>query len=252
MLRGFYTSANAIINENRILNVLSNNIANVKTAGYKADEVIPTTFAESMLLINGESSETGTIRYRTLQDTYTSLEQGTMENTNSALDMAIIGSVYFNIENDVTGEVLLTKNGQFDIDDEGCLELGNSGRVLDENGNYIPVGTSNFDLYEDGTIVTADGREFRLGLTYIDPTADVEKVGDNFFRPYNGEAMGNIPEDYGYRLRQGWIERSNVNVADQMVRIMDENQVFNANTQAMKILNSINQIACNDLMKKGM
>ena len=98
MLRGFYTAANGIFTENRILNVRSNNIANLKTAGYKSDEPIPTTFAENLLLINGRKSETGTIRYRTLDETYTSLEQGTMEETGSSLDAAIIGSVYFNVE----------------------------------------------------------------------------------------------------------------------------------------------------------
>ena len=54
MLRGYYTAANGIINEQRILNVITNNLANAKTAGYKADEAIPTTFAEELLLINNK------------------------------------------------------------------------------------------------------------------------------------------------------------------------------------------------------
>ena len=65
MLRGYYTAANGIINEERILNVVTNNMANLKTAGYRNETAIPTTFAEQMVLINGKSSPTGTIRYRT-------------------------------------------------------------------------------------------------------------------------------------------------------------------------------------------
>ena len=251
MLRGFYTAANGIFTENRILNVRSNNIANLKTAGYKSDEPIPTTFAENMLLINGRQSETGTIRYRTLDETYTSLEQGTMEETNSNLDMAIVGSVYFNIERYSDGNRLLTKDGQFDIDGEGCLELGNCGRVLDADGNYIQVGTSDFYVDENGTITTADGRQYQLGLTYIGETDDVEKIGDNLFRPYDGYAIGNIPEETEFSVRQGWYERSNVDFADEMTKILDANNVFNANAQALQIITRINEIASNDLMKKN-
>lgn len=99
MLRGFYTAANGIINEQRILNVITNNMANVKTAGYKNETAIPTTFAEELLLINGKHSQTGTIRYRTLEETFTNLEQGSFEDTGSRLDVALVGNIFFNIDN---------------------------------------------------------------------------------------------------------------------------------------------------------
>lgn len=251
MLRGYYTSANAIYTENRILNVISNNLANCKTAGYKTDEAIPTTFAESMLLIRGRHSETGTIRYRTLQDTYTFLEEGTLQETDSLLDCAIVGPVYYNIQQYGTDEVLLTKNGQFSIADDGDLELGNIGKVLDVNGNTINLGTSRFNIGVNGLIVTEDGREFQLGLSYIADYTDVEKVGDTLFRPYDPAPAGNIPDGVFYEMRQGWYERSNVDVGEEMVRAMDANNVFRANAQALQIANSINQIAANDLMKKS-
>ena len=250
MLRGFYTAANGIFTENRILNVRSNNIANLKTAGYKSDDPIPTTFAENLLLINGRKSETGTIRYRTLDETYTSLEQGTMEETGSSLDAAIIGSVYFNVERYSDGERLLTKDGQFDISGDGYLELGNCGRVLDANGDYIQLTSSDFYIDENGVINTDDGRQITLGLTYLDEADDVEKIGDNLFRPYNGYGIGDIPAGTKYSVRQGWYERSNVDLADEMTKILDANNVFNANAQALQIINSVNQIACNDLIKK--
>lgn len=251
MLRGYYTAANGIITENRILNVISNNIANVKTAGYKSDEAIPTTFAESLLLIRGRQSETGTIRYRTLQDTKTNLEMGTLEETGSYLDCAIVGPVYFNVQRYTDGETLLTKNGQFTIADDGDLELGNIGKVLDINGNTINLGTSDFNIGETGLITVEDGREIQLALSYIDPYADVEKIGDTLFRPYDAAPAGNIPDDVEYGLRQGWYERSNVDVAKEMTLSLDATNVFKANAQALQIINSINQIACNDLMKRG-
>ena len=249
MLRGYYTAANGIINEQRILNVITNNIANAQTAGYKSDEAIPTTFAEELLLINGSHSETGTIRYRTIDYTFTDLEQGTFENTGSRLDMAIVGNVYFNIEERRTGETLLTRNGQFTINSEGYLTLGSSGYVLDGNGQRIQLGTADFEVDRFGTITTDDGRTFDLGLTYIAAGTDIEKVDDNLMRPYDNTALGAVPADETYQIKQGWYERSNVDVAEETIKAMDAQHVFTACSTALKIINSVNQIAANDLAK---
>ncbi len=250
MLRGYYTSANGMINEERILNVITNNLSNTKTAGYKFDTAIPTTFEDELLLLaNGQRSRTGTIRYRTLIETYTSLEEGTYENTGSRLDMAVMGSVYFNIQKRTSGEVMLTRNGQFNIDNEGYLALGSAGRVLDSNGEPILLGTADFTVSEDGTMYVDDGREIRLALTFVEDLSDVEKIDTNLFRPYEGLGWDNIPEGMVYRIRQGWFERSNVDIADEMTKAMDANALFRANSQALQIVNSVNQIAVNNLMR---
>ncbi len=247
MLRGYYTAANGIINEERILNIISNNMANASTAGFKSEIAIPTTFAEELLLIRGEHSDTGTIRYRTLQETFTNLEQSSWERTYSRLDAALVGNVYFNIENRKTGEVLLTRNGQFALDAEGYLVLGPSGRILDENRNPIQLGTADFTISREGLITVDDGREIMLGLTYLPPDTEIRRVDDNMFRPYDDFPVGNIPEDEDYRVIQGAYERSNVNVGEETIRAMDAQHVFTACSQALKIVNSINQIAANDL-----
>ena len=249
MLRGYYTAANGIINEQRILNVITNNMANVKTAGYKTENAIPTTFAEQMLLINGKSSETGTIRYRTLDYTFTNLEQASFENTGSRLDAALIGNVYFNIRQRTTGDSLLTRNGQFSLDAEGYLALGSSGRILDENGNEIQIGTADFTISRDGVITTDDGRIFTLGLTYLEPGTDVERIDGNMFLPYDGFVTGNSPDGETFEVRQGSYERSNVDVAEETIKAMDAQNVFTACSTALKIINSVNQIAANDLAK---
>lgn len=247
MLRGYYTAANGIINEQRILNVITNNLANAKTAGYKADEAIPTTFAEEMLLINGRHSRTGTIRYRTIDYTYTNTEEGTFENTGSRLDMLLVGNIYFNIEERRSGETLLSRNGQFTINGEGYLTLGTTGYVLDENGERIQLGTADFQVDRFGEITTEDGRVFQLGLSYVAPESDVEKVDDNLMRPYEEAPIGNLPEGLIYRVEQGWFERSNVDVAEETIAAMDAQHVFTACSSALKIANSMNQLAANEL-----
>ena len=247
MLRGYYTAANGIINEQRILNVISNNLANAKTAGYKADEAIPTTFAEELLLINNRHSQTGTIRYRTIDYTYTDTSQGTFENTGSRLDIALVGNIYFNIEERRTGERLLSRNGQFTINGEGYLTLGTTGYVLDENGERIQLDTANFQVDRFGELTVDDGRVFQLGLSFVPPESDVEKVDDNLMRPYEDTPIGNIPEGMVYQVKQGWFERSNVDLAAETIAAMDAQHVFTACSSALKIANSINQLAVNEL-----
>lgn len=249
MLRGYYTSVNGILNEERILNVITNNLSNTNTAGYKSDAAIPTTFHDNLVLLANGKVSSGEIQYRTLLETKTSLESGTFEQTDSRLDMAVMGSVYFNIQRRNSGEVLLTRNGQFNIDNEGYLALGSAGRVIDNNGNPIQLGTANFTVREDGLIQVDDGREIQLALTYIPDNSDIEKVDTNLMRPYEDTPWGNIPEGMVYRIRQGWYERSNVNVAAEMAKAIDANALFRANSQALQIINSVNQLAVNNLMK---
>jgi flagellar basal-body rod protein FlgG len=240
MLRGYYSAANAMLTEQRVLDVIANNLSNIQTAGYKVDEAVTGTFSQWLVLSEGRPNG-GEHAYRTLDTTRTNLEQGSLQTTNRDLDLAIQGSVYFNIIRD--DELLLTKAGQFTIDNEGYLTLGSIGRVADENGQPIQLMTDEFNVDENGLITTADGAQWTLGLTYIEENADVEKVGDVLFRPYNGEAIGNVPADYGYLVKQGAYERSTADLAKLQIEASSHQGVFNANASAIKIINQMNDSA---------
>ena len=249
MFRGYYISANGMINQQRILDVTSNNIANSKTAGFKSDRNVSDTFARQLILIRGKKNATGTIEYRTFEKTQTDLTQGSFEFTERRLDVAIKGDVFFNIaptsnlyeENDV----LLTKNGQFNIDDEGYLALGSAGRVLGTDGP-IQIGTADFSISNDGVITTSDGKTFTLKLSSVDGE-DVLKKGDNMFTAENvtDAQAGN------YEVIQGAFERSNVDISTEMTRAIEAQRVFDACSQALKQMDSINQRAASEIGKIG-
>ena len=249
MFRGYYIAANGILNQQRNLETISNNIANSTTAGYKSDKNIPTTFDERLLLIRGKKNESGTILYRTVDYVSTSLDQGSFEFTESRLDVALKGNVYFNLQPTSAqyqgaGEALLTRNGQFNIDDEGYLALGSSGRVLGTDGP-IQLGTADFSIDETGLITTEDGRTFQLALTYVAPDTDVLKKGDNMFA-LAPDADGNLPDgqipaDAEYAVLQGAFERSNVDMAEQTTQAMAAQNLFTANSQMLKLMDAVNQ-----------
>ncbi len=246
MFRGYYIAANGIINQQRVIDTVTNNIANGQTAGYKKDTNVPTTFDRQLLLIRGQKNKTGTIEYKTFDKTSTSLEQGTFEYTGSRLDVALKGNVYFNIQPKSEmykddGEVLLTRNGQFNIDDEGFLALGSAGRIMGKDGP-IQIGTADFAIDEQGNITTSDGKTFQLALSYVDENTDVLKKGDNMFAAAEGTNIpAEIPEGTEYAVIQGSFERSNVNTAVEMTKSMAAQGIFNACSQSLQMFDTINQ-----------
>lgn len=254
MNRGFYLAANGLINQQRVIDTIANNITNSQTAGYKSDKNIPTTFNEQLLLISGEKNTTGTIQYRKTDYSSTSLEQGSLESTTSRLDVALTGNVFFNIQPTSklyaeAGETLLTRNGQFNIDDEGYLALGSAGRVMGEDGP-IQVGTADFSIDDTGLITTEDGTTYQLALTYVDDNTDVIKKGDNMFTlAADTEATGEIPEGAQYGVIQGAFERSNVDVAVETTATMAAQSNFTACSQMLKIFDAINQKAASEIGK---
>ena len=167
MNRGYYYAANGMIMNQRKLDCIGNNLANMSTAGYKRDTVLPNSFQEQMILVKHREELSGTFRHTYIDTSYTDLKQGFFEFTESPFDVADSGDVYFNLAGyyDVT---ILTRHGNWELDSEGYLCLSTSGRVLGENGE-IYLGTKEFTIDVDGTIYRNGERVDKLLLSYIDP-----------------------------------------------------------------------------------
>lgn len=236
MNRGYYTAAQAMINQQRIIDAISNNVSNVNTAGYRKDEIVLNTFQEELFLVNERSELSGTY-YQTYVDTSkTNLEQGLLTYTESRFDMGIYGNVYFNVLNE-NGNVYQTRNGQFELDNEGYLILGRSGRVQGQNGD-IYVGNDDFTVDQFGNITNAEGNVDSLLLTYIPPDADVDKFGENLFT-YLGEEQ--MPEDEEYVVVQGAFEKANVDSVKEMTQAIEAHRMYEASSKILQYFDTINQ-----------
>ncbi len=247
MLRGFYLASTGLINQQRTINTISNNVANSQTAGFKSDLSVQNTFKRELILLNhGRKNTTGTIEYKYTEESYTHLAQGSFEFTGRPLDVAIEGDVYFNIRTP-DGVQCLTRNGQFNIDDEGYLSLVGVGRVLSANGE-IYVGTSDFQVTNTGEIIL-DGQSLgNLSLTYIEEGTTIQKIDDNLFVVPEGEQT-DMPANVNYEIIQGAFERSNVDTAVEMTRAMAAQRSFEAISSALKMIDTINQSAATQLGK---
>ncbi|MDE6726462.1 MAG: flagellar hook-basal body protein [Oscillospiraceae bacterium] len=243
MNRGYYYAANGMILNQRKMDCIGNNLANVSTAGYKRDTILTNTFDEQMILVKHRSKLSGVFTHRYVDTSYTDLDQSNFEFTDSPFDVAVWGDVYFNVRTNYPGadsEIMLTRNGQWELDDQGYLCLGHSGRIQGENGD-IYLGDKEFVIDTDGRIYRDHiGGEYidRLRVSYINPDADVKKFGANMFTEVQAS---DPPEDLRYDILQGTIERSNVDWNYELNMLMQTYRMYEANSQILKICDSLNQ-----------
>lgn len=238
MLRGFYNAAQAMLVKQRELDAIGNNIVNVNTAGYKKDEIVMNTFMDEMILVNGREETSGHFLQTYVDISKTNLEQSNFTYTESNFDVAIYGNMYFNIrgKDDV---IYQTRNGQWELDSEGYLVLGDAGRIQGQEGD-IYLGTGDFLIDNAGIIYINNEPVDQLSLTYIPPQADVEKIGDNLMR-YNGDEQ--LPDGEYFDVLQGCWEHSNVDGNKEVTQMMEAQRLYEANSKILQYLDTINSRA---------
>lgn len=247
MLSGFYTAASGMLVQQRSLEVLTNNITNYKTPGFQAERLVSNTFDYEYAIrkdayLNhtriGPSSPT-----RIVEDILIDINSGMMEETNRSLDVGIDGQGFFNIQGDGGENVYLTRNGKFDLDQEGYLILSGVGRVMGENGP-IQVESSDITITTDGQVLAADGTEVdRLLITWPD-LEQIEKFTTGLFQlTEDGE---NTPLGSA-RLAQGCLESSNIDINREYTLVMEAQRALQACSTAIKVIDSINQRAASQI-----
>ena len=151
MFSGFYTAASGMLMNQRSLNMAANNIANVKTSGYKPKRLVKTTFDQQLVReMNGRTEGLGqgsTISVGTRE--MTTHGQGPIEDTGKTYDLAINGDGFFVIQGE-NGQYL-TRNGHFTRDDEGNLMLPGVGQLMGDGGP-VYVDEEGFRVGADGII----------------------------------------------------------------------------------------------------
>jgi len=251
MFRGFYTLTSDMLTQQRRLNVISNNMANVATPGFKKDSIMSSTFAEALAYRTGsidKSSQTplsDVAMMRVVDEKITNYDQGAFDVTGRPLDVAIAGGGFFEIRTP-GGEPVYTRNGSFTLDEEGYLYLQHIGRVAGADGGPIMLNTDKIEFKQDGAIVrTEDGA--RLGKLRVVDFADyylLEKTGEGMFT--NGGDANVIEADMP-DVRWKMLERSNVNSMDEMVAMITSQRAIQSAGQILKMYDMIMSKAANDI-----
>ena len=249
MLRGFYTAASGIISQEKRLNAIANNIANSSTAGYKKDDVVLGTFGEHLAVRMNTYNQTpltpigNGVWMQVADDKYTDFEQGGFESTGRSLDMAIRGEGFFVVATPDGDR--LTRDGQFALDADGYLVLPGFGRVQGQGGDIF-IGPSEFLVAENGAIYLPPeegGGELmligRLAIALPDDYAALEKDRLGFFIAPNYALMGETHR--GTSIMQTYIERSNVNMGEEMTRMIATQRSLQAASQIVKMYDDMSE-----------
>ena len=251
MFKGFYNLTSAMLSHGRRLDVVAHNMTNISTAGYKLDRYTDSTFQD--VLISRVGNKNKAVSTEMGEETYilapselvTDFTQGSMEETTLPLDFAIIGDGFFAIDRD--GDVAYTRNGSFNLDDEGYLCLWGQGRVLNSEGQPIQLPTDHIYVNKLGEIYTEADRNY-LGTLGIYATENTEDLERNEYGLFTG---GNFQLSENYEIRHRMVERSNVNMVEEMVLMMSSQRALQSAAQMSKIYDAVMSKATTELGRMG-
>ena len=248
MFKGFYNLTSGMLSQGRRLDVVSHNMTNVSTAGYKADVYTDSTFQDVMISRLGNkdkvnSTEIGQETYILApSELWTDYTQGSIEETGFPLDFAIQGEGFFQVRR-VGGETGYTRSGNFCLDQDNYLCLSGQGRVLDAQGQDIQLETDRLYADRDGNIYEEESRNYlaTLGVFSFPDNNALERTPYGLF---TGEGA-QVNEDVV--IHHKWVERSNVSMVKEMVKMMTTQRALQSAAQMSKIYDQVITKAVNDI-----
>lgn len=227
------------------MRVISNNLANVNTTGFKRDRANFETLSYQVVTAPGAQSTSET-RYATglnlgtgvrVQGTARIDTQGSMQQTNNALDLMLDGDGMFQVQMP-GGQLGYTRAGNFSRSAEGLLVTSEGYQVMP--GITVPDNATNITIGMDGTVsatVPGQNEATQLGQIQVASfpnSAGLQSVGDNYLVETGASGAANlgIPgQDGRAKVRQGMLEASNVNVVEELVDMIETQRAYEVNSK---------------------
>lgn len=270
MMRALYTAASGMIAQQTNVDVISNNLANVNSTGYKAStaefkSLLYQTLQSRSTSANGDDkpipAQVGT-GARTAAIT-THFSQGSLIDSTSTFAFGLEGDGLFGLMNP-DGEIVYTRNGDFTVgktNDDGFMICSSDGYpVVDSDGNPIQFSgeydVSNLVITSDGSFYyrvieeqpdengnmhkteRLDDLETRMGVFQFTNPSGLDSIGSSLYK--ETEASGIAMEEGTYtelkrtKVCQGRLEASNVQVADEMVNLIAAQRAYEMNSKAIQ------------------
>lgn len=241
------------------MRVISNNLANVNTTGYKRDRAAFETLAYQTVTAPGAPSTSET-RYATglnlgtgvrIQGTSRIDTQGSLSQTGNSLDLALDGEGYFQVQ--LPGAQLgYTRAGNFSRSAQGLLVTAEGYQV--QPGITIPEGTTSITIGTDGTVSavipgqTEPSEVGQIQIATFPNAAGLQSIGDNYLLESAASGAVNLGiagQDGRGNIRQGALEGSNVNVVQELVDMIETQRAYEVNSKMItatdEMLQYVNQ-----------
>ena len=232
---GMYISAEGAQVQQRRLEVIANNLANVETAGFKRDvAMFQARFAEAIQQGSdypGSRTQNDMGGGVKIIDVETDFAGSSLRETGMETDFAVNGDGFFQVRGQ-DGQAYLTRAGNFTLDPKGRLVTQvDDLPVLSESGGDITIdGSKPWEVHPGGRVVQ-DGSATTIGLVRPQSLGDLVKVGNNLFRSLGPATPAGAAER---DIRQGYLEQSGVNPTREMMSMIETSRAFEANTRLIQ------------------
>lgn len=228
--QGFGDALRGSLMQERHMDMISNNLANVSTPGYKQERLI---FDELMQ-----------------RELRTDFEQGPLVGTNRPLDVAIMGDGFFRVQTP-QGE-RLSRNGSFQVDAQGNLITVNGYQVMSADGGPITLDPDGGALVidEKGRVTQGTDQIGAIAVVDVADRSQVVKEGANMFGGVNGQLPPTTPAT-AFTVAQGSLEGSNVEAVEMMVDMITAHRAFESYQKCMQAMQEVDLKAINQVGRVG-
>ncbi|MBR0823789.1 flagellar basal-body rod protein FlgG [Bradyrhizobium liaoningense] len=255
-MQALHTAATGMAAQELNVQVISNNIANLRTTGFKKQTAaFQDLIYEHVRRVGAQASDQGTIvpvgvdiggGVKTV-GTPRSMTQGTLSQTGNDLDLAMSGEGFFKI---------LMPDGTYQYTRDGTFQMDNQGRVVTAQGNpvqptiTIPNNASGITVSEQGQVsVTLPGSSTssivgQIGVTRFINKAGLQPVGSNQFTetPSSGAPQDGTANSEGYgKITQGSLEQANVDVVSEMSDLIAAQRAYEMNAKVISAADQMMQ-----------
>lgn len=253
MVDALYIAASGLKADQQQIDVISNNVANMQTPGFKRSRV---AFSDVAAVTRSEVEQGQLLGSAgagsQVLSTQPSFSEGTLQQTGNTFDLAIQGSGFFEVK-DVNGNRLYTRNGQLHVDDQGNLVTA-TGLPL-ANGVQILPDAKDIKIDLQGQVTATLGSDSnpttlgRIELAAFPAPDGLRSIGDNTYAPTpaSGDPSIGRPGDPGFgQLQQGSLEMANVDMVSEMASLVMAQRAYQLNARliqaADQILDTINNL----------
>lgn len=259
MLKGLYTAYTGMVNEQNRMDVITNNLANANTNGYKKEGATSQAFDDVLAYKIKDMSEPARTSRRLgvnnlgvkIGEGYTDYSQGAIKGTENEFDLALSGNGFFAISHmnkDGQSSVKYTRDGSFTVNQQGYLVTHDGDYVLDVNGARIHLDPLlDFRVDTSGNIMQGDDTApvAQLRIRDFEDYNYLEKYGENCFEAVEGARI----KDADAKVYQGYLETSNISVVTEMVNMISISRAYETSQKVIQTYDSSLEIAVNQLGK---
>lgn len=255
MMRSLWTAATGMVAQQLNIDIISNNLANTNTAGFKKSRAEFEDLMYNTMKIAGSATDGDStlpvgiqvgmgVRPTAAHKFFT---QGDFQNTGNPLDMAIEGEGFFQVL--VGDQLMYTRAGAFKLNQDGTIVTSNGYPLQPEF--TVPAETKSIAISETGRIsaLDANGQEIAAAelatYSFINP-AGLDAKGRNLYMPTeaSGEAIEGVPGEGNLgTIAQGFLEMSNVEVVDEMVQMIVGQRAYEMNSKSIQTSDNMLQTA---------